>query len=112
MLDEYYNDQRSIVITTHEVREIEHLLTDVVFIHQGRAHLSLSMENLRDEFVKLQRPAGSATPNQHALYQRQSINGFEEIYRNVPAAELGAYGEVSTPNLAEIFVGVIEGSHA
>ena len=53
VLNDYYQDNRSILITTHEVREIEHILTDVVFIHRGKACLSLTMDDLAKQFCKL-----------------------------------------------------------
>ena len=53
VLNDYFNEQRSILITTHEVREVEHILTDVIFIHRGKACLNLAMEDLPETFFKL-----------------------------------------------------------
>jgi ABC-2 type transport system ATP-binding protein len=110
VLNDYFNEQRSILITTHEVREVEHILTDVVFIHRGKACLSLAMDDLPDKFFKL-----TSAPNQTlppgALQTRPTLAGTESIYNNTGKAELQPYGEVSTPNLAELFVAVVESQH-
>ncbi len=110
VLNDYFNEQRSILITTHEVREVEHILTDVVFIHRGKACLSLAMDDLPDKFFKL-----TSAPNQTlppgALQTRATLAGTESIYNNTGKAELQPYGEVSTPNLAELFVAVVESQH-
>ncbi|MCR9259446.1 MAG: ABC transporter ATP-binding protein [Pseudomonadaceae bacterium] len=110
VLNDYFNEQRSILITTHEVREVEHILTDVVFIHRGKACLSLAMEALPETFFKLTSPSNQSLPP-GALQSRATLAGTESIYNNVDAAQLQQYGEVSTPNLAELFVAVVESQH-
>ncbi len=110
VLNDYFTEDRSILVTTHEVREIEHILTDVVFINRGRACLTSSMEDIATQYVKL--TAGEQVNAPAApLFQRRSLAGTEYIFRGVPAGELAGLGEVSTPNLAELFVAVVEGSH-
>lgn len=108
VLDSYFTQQRSILVTTHEVREIEHILTHVVFIHRGKACLALPMQAIADEFTKLVVAQTVALPSP-PLFQRDSLAGREAIFRGVPRAQLARLGEVSTPNLAELFVAVVEG---
>ncbi len=111
LLNDYMRDERSILITTHEVREIEHLLTDVVLIDHGRQVLSAAMEDIPKEFVKVTTaPSGREAARAHApLSERPSLQGIEYIYRGVPRAALEGIGELSVPNLAELFVAVIGG---
>lgn len=108
VLNDYFNDQRSILVTTHEVREIEHILTDVVFIDHGKTCLTLSMDQLAHEFVKVISAEHDAIPP-GALHSRRTLAGTESIYRGVPREDLAGVGEVGTPNLAELFVAVVEG---
>jgi ABC-2 type transport system ATP-binding protein len=110
VLNDYFNEQRSILITTHEVREVEHILTDVVFIHRGKACLSLAMDDLPDQFFKLTSAPNQALPP-GALQTRPTLAGTESIYNTLGKAELQPYGEVTTPNLAELFVAVVESQH-
>ena len=109
VLNDYFEDQRSILITTHEVREIEHILTDVVFIHRGRTLLSLSMDQLSVEFAKV--TAGTdeleALRELQPLSERKSLQGTDCIFRGADRAALAQHGAVATPNLAELFVAVI-----
>jgi len=109
VLNDYFTDQRSILVTTHEVREIEHILTDVVFIHHGRACLSLSMDRIADEYVKVVSAEHAALPAE-PLHRHRTLAGMESIFHGVPPEQFAGVGEVSTPNLAELFVAVVEGS--
>lgn len=107
LLNDYFNEQRSIIITTHEVREIEHLLTDVVFIDQGQARLTLSMSDLEDQFVKLTSSEAPNVPNHQPLASKKTLHGVESIFQGVSAESLQTYGDTSTPNLAELFVAIV-----
>jgi len=111
VLNDYFTDERSILVTTHEVREIEHILTDVVFIHRGKARLTIAMDAIADRYVKL-------TYSEHVelpvapMFTRRTLAGNESIFEGVERDRLRELGEVTTPNLAELFVAVVEGSHA
>ncbi|MEZ5595817.1 MAG: ABC transporter ATP-binding protein [Pseudomonadales bacterium] len=107
LLNDYFEDGRSILVTTHEVREIEHVLTDVVLIARGKARLTSSMDGLREDFVKLTTTTPAAAPDGW-LTKRQTLAGTEYLYRNAERAALAPVGSVSTPNLAELFVAIME----
>lgn len=109
LLNDYFVKDRSILVTTHEVREIEHILTDVVFIHRGKQCLALEMDKVREEFTKLIVTPEQATGARSLgpLSERTSPHGTQFIYRGVPMQELEALGDVSVPNLPELFVAVI-----
>ncbi len=109
ILNDYFTAERSIVVTTHEVREIEHILTDVVFIHRGKACLSISMDQLADEYVKVISAEHTELPGT-PLYRHRTIAGQESIYQGVTPQQFEGLGEVTTPNLAELFVAVVEGN--
>jgi ABC-2 type transport system ATP-binding protein len=109
LLNDFYEENRSILVTTHEVREIEHILTDVIFINRGRQCLAMEMDKVGAEFVKL-----NVTPDKESeararqpLGERNSLQGREFIYRGADQASLAELGEVSTPNLPELFVAVV-----
>ena len=106
LLNDYFTGQRSILVTTHEVREIEHILTDVVFMHRGRAVLTAAMEEIPQTYRKLVCPESTQLPFT-PIHQQMSLTGLQCIFRDVPAEPLAALGEVSTPNLAELFIAVV-----
>jgi len=108
ILSDYFDHTRSILVTTHEVREIEHILTDVVFVHHGRVMLAESMDQIATQFCKLTTANKEGLPP-GALAIKQSLNGVETIYQGVARESLEVHGEVSVPNLAELFVAVMGG---
>ncbi len=109
LLNDFYEENRSILVTTHEVREIEHILTDVVFINRGRQCLAMEMDKVAAEFVKLNVAPDkeSEARARQPLGERNSLQGREFIYRGADQASLAKLGEVSTPNLPELFVAVV-----
>lgn len=112
LVNDYASDERSILITTHEVREIEHLLTDVVFINHGRNVLDIETAALQSRFSKLiTGPAeADAARALNPLSELKSLQGVEFIFDGVERARLSELGEVTSPNLAELFVAVVGGS--
>ena len=116
LMNEYWNTTRSILITTHEVREIEHLLTDVVLIHRGRALLATSMQSVAAQFMKLEARRERLADAELAkpFHRRQTPTGVELYYADVDPAHLAPFGTVGTPTLPELFVALVEaqeGSH-
>jgi ABC-2 type transport system ATP-binding protein len=112
VLNDYFEATRSILITTHEVREIEHILTDVVFIHKGRHVLNLSMDTLAKEFSKLTVPQteAEAIRGMNPLAEKQTLQGTEFIFRGANQQSLASRGALSTPNLPELFIAMM-GDH-
>jgi ABC-2 type transport system ATP-binding protein len=109
LLNDYMNAERSILVTTHEVREIEHVLTDVVFIDHGRTILSLDMASVGSRFIKVLATADAAGTIQalKPLSERTTPQGTEYIFDGVDQAALQNLGELSRPNLAELFVALM-----
>jgi ABC-2 type transport system ATP-binding protein len=112
LLNEYWNPTRSILVTTHEVREIEHLLTDVVLIHHGRTLLASSMQTLAERFTKLtvRREHLEDARSLRPLQERQTPTALELVFADVERTQLALFGAVATPSLPEIFVAVVDSS--
>ena len=111
LVNDYASEARSILITTHEVREIEHLLTDVVFINHGRNVLDIETSALESRFTKLvvEPRTADAARNLGPLSELQTLQGVDFIFDGVTRSQLQELGAVSTPNLAELFVAVVGG---
>jgi len=106
LLNDYFDRSRTIVVTTHQVEEVQHILTDVVFIDRGRIVLDASMEELEARYLEL-----AVTPEQLAaartlrpLYERAGLGRSFLIFDGADRARLEELGEVRTPSLADIFV--------
>lgn len=111
LLGDFMDGGRSILVTTHEVREIEHVLTDVVFISKGRSVLAESIDSIRERFFKLTTSPDAAVPPTF-ISKRTTLAGVEYLYSDVPQDSLEALGTTTTPNLVELFVAMMEPKHA
>ncbi len=115
LLNDYYDDQKTILITTHQVEEIETILTDLVFINQGKIVLDASMEQIATQYVELQ---VDANYKEHALvhnpiHSRRLLGGFSMLFEpNEQQREsLAQLGKLTTPSLSELFVAKIKPQH-
>ncbi|MCH2189847.1 MAG: ABC transporter ATP-binding protein [Gammaproteobacteria bacterium] len=106
LIEDYFNQQRSILITTHQIDEIESILTRVLFIKDGRITLDINKSDLKTKYLKLLSTTNVvfADPSIKPVYQRQLPNHTELIFENVDKALLAEYGEVVSPSLEDLFV--------
>jgi ABC-2 type transport system ATP-binding protein len=111
LLNDYFDKSRTIVVTTHQVEEIQDVLTDLKFINRGRIVLECSMEEFESRYVEVMvNPdhtdgARSLKP----LYERQMFGRSVMLFENVDRAQLAALGEVRRPSIADLFVAVMGG---
>jgi len=114
LMNEYWSPARSILITTHEVREIEHLLTDVVLIHRGRTLFAAPMAEVATRFCKVtvgvDAIAGARALG--PLHERQTPAGIEMMFSQTDRTILDALGVVAAPSLPELFVALVESAEA
>ena len=109
LLNDYYDRSRTIVVTTHQVEEVEHLLTDLIFIDRGRIVLSCSMEELESRYVEV-------TVNPDKLAAARALKPINErpmlgrsvlLFDGVERQQLASLGELRTPRIADLFVAVV-----
>ncbi|MET0355840.1 MAG: ABC transporter ATP-binding protein [Cellvibrio sp.] len=112
LLNDYYDAQKTIVITTHQVEEIEGLLTDLIFINDGKILLEATMDELPSIFTELQVDAASkeAALALHPIHVRTILGGFSMVFENVATDQLQALGKVTTPSVADLFVAKMQPS--
>jgi ABC-2 type transport system ATP-binding protein len=106
LLNDYFDKERTIVLTTHQVEEIENLLTDVIFINHGNIVLECSVEDLAGRYVQV-----TVGPDQiaHArelkpFYEREIFGRIAMFFEGRPVNELETYGDIRTPSIADLFV--------
>ena len=106
LIRDYYNQQRSILITTHQVDEVESILTRVLFIKDGKITMDVKKAELSQRYKKLiiTTPEVPALNQFKPIYQRQLPNHTEMIFEGVEEAVLAPYGDVQTPSLEDLFV--------
>jgi ABC-2 type transport system ATP-binding protein len=106
LVNDYMDETRTIVITTHQVEEVENLLTDVVFIDQGRIVLDCSIEDIAARYaaVAVTEDRAAAAREAAPFYERRTLGKTVLYFENPDVARLKALGEVSTPSVADLFV--------
>jgi len=112
LLNDYFDGNRTIIVTTHQVEEVEHLLTDLMFINRGRIVLNCSMEEFESRYAEVQvRPEQvEAARALHPIHERQALGRNIFLFDRVDRQQLTPLGEVRAPSIADLFVAVI-GSH-
>jgi ABC-2 type transport system ATP-binding protein len=109
LLNDYFDRSRTIVVTTHQVEEIQNILTDVMFINRGRIVLNCSMEELESRYLEVTvRPEQLAAARAfHPIQERQVFGRSMLLFDHQDRKQLAALGEVRTPSIADLFVAVI-----
>jgi len=109
LINDYFDGQRTIVVTTHQVEEIQHVLTDVAFIDRGRIVLHCSMDDLERRYAEVMvLPAQvAAARTLGPLHERQVFGRSILLFRDVPSELLEPLGEVRTPGIADVFVALM-----
>ena len=109
LLNDYFDRSRTIVVTTHQVEEIQDVLTDLMFIREGRIVLSCSMEEFAARYAEvLVRPEQAAAARAlKPIHERQVFGQSILLYDRVERKQLAAFGEVRTPSIADLFVAVM-----
>ena len=118
LLEDYFDENKTIVVTTHQVEEIEHILTDLMFIRDGKIVLSASMDEIGERYMEVMVPA-EKIPAANALQpldQRtvfgKSVMLFDANRAGVSRAQLAALGETRNPSVADLFVATMKGTYA
>jgi ABC-2 type transport system ATP-binding protein len=109
LLTDYFDRSRTIVVTTHQVEEVEHVLTDLMFINHGRIVLDCSMEELESRYLEVVvRPEQvAAARSLKPIHERQVLGGSVFLFERVDRQQLAAIGDVRTPRIADLFMAVI-----
>ena len=109
LLNDYFDRSRTIVVTTHQVEEIQDVLTDLMFIREGKIILSCSMEEFAERYAEvLVRPEQAAAARAlKPIHERQVFGQSILLYDRVERKQLAAFGEVRTPSIADLFVAVM-----
>ena len=110
LLNDYFDHEKTILVTTHQVEEIEHILTDLIFIKDGRIALSVTMDEVAERFSEVM-----VSPDRreqalalHPLYERQVFGKSIFLFDGKQRGELAALGEVHKPSVADIFVATMK----
>ena len=114
LLEDYFDEEKTIVVTTHQVEEIEHILTDLMFIREGRIVLSASMDDVGERFHEVMVPADRAEAARalKPIDERQVFGKAVMLFDGIPRQQLAELGEVRNPGIADLFVATMKGTYA
>jgi ABC-2 type transport system ATP-binding protein len=109
LLNDYFDRSRTIVVTTHQVEEIQDVLTDLMFIDRGRIVLECSMEEFESRYLQVMvNPENvAATRALRPIHERQVFGRSVLLFDRVDRQQLAALGDVRTPSIADLFVAVM-----
>lgn len=111
LLEDYMTEERTLIITTHQVDEIEFMLSDIMFIRDGEMILHMQMETVNDKFTQLvvNDPEQQAAARAHGpVYEETRFGQTVMIFDGVDRAVLEPCGRLSTPTLSDLFVALMQ----
>ncbi|MGK5004999.1 ABC transporter ATP-binding protein [Janthinobacterium sp. LB2P70] len=113
LLEDYFDENKTIVITTHQIEEVEHILSDLMFIRDGKIVLASSMEEVGERYIEVMVGPQNVNPARalQPISERSVFGKSVMLFDGVARAQLAALGEVRTPSLADLFVATMKGSY-
>ena len=114
LVNDYMDETRTILITTHQVEEVENLLTDVLFIDKGRIVLDSSLDDIAVRYTAIAVAADQidAARAQKPFYERRLLGKTVLYYEHPDMAKLAGLGEFHTPSVSDLFVAKLSGAAA
>ncbi|MCH7501847.1 MAG: ABC transporter ATP-binding protein [Proteobacteria bacterium] len=114
LLNDYFDGERTILITTHQVEEIENLLTDIMFINEGRIILDTTMDSLAGQYSELMASGDNADKARSfgPIFERDVFGKKAMVFEGVSREQLADLGELRTPSVADLFVAKVKGAAA
>ena len=109
LLKDFYDKDKCIIVTTHQIEEIEHILTDAAFIREGKIVLNQSVDDIRIRFklVAVDNEHFEPAKTYNPLFTTSMMGITSMLFDNADPEVLATLGKVSSPTLADIFVGVM-----
>ena len=112
LLEDYFDENKTIIITTHQIEEVEHILSDLMFIRDGRIVLSASMEEVGERYIEVMvgpQQVNAARALQ-PISERSVFGKSVMLFDGVAREQLALLGELHTPSLADLFVATMKGA--
>jgi ABC-2 type transport system ATP-binding protein len=111
LINDYFDGERTILVSTHQVEEIQNILTHVMFMHRGTLILHEALMDIEDRFVELHALGDAVTRAEQLPYigRRNILGGKAFIYENLSRGELAGLGELRTPSVSDLFVAKVGG---
>ena len=119
LLEDYFDENKTILVTTHQVEEIEHILTDVMFIRSGKVVLDAPVEQLAERYTevlvgadRLEAARALKPVDERSLPFGKTVFLFDHMHDGTSREQLAALGETRVPGIADLFVATMKGTYA
>ena len=114
LLEDYFDENKTILITTHQIEEVENILTDLMFIADGKITLAASMDEVGERFTEVMvEPHNLSAANAlNPMSQRTVFGKAIMLFDGVSRTQLSNLGELRTPSVADLFVATMKGAYA
>jgi len=114
LLNDYFDHEKTILVTTHQIEEVERILTDLVFIKDGRIVLDASMDAVGERYAEVMVAPDKADAARalKPLSERQIFGKSVFLFDGIDQAQLAALGELHKPSIADLFVATMKGTYA
>ena len=114
LLEDYFDENKTIIVTTHQVEEVEHILTDLMFIRDGKIVLDADMDAIGERFIEVMvnGDRAAAARAMKPLDERQVFGKSIFLFDGVERSTLEAMGEVRRPSVSDLFVATMKGTYA
>ncbi|HEX5306826.1 MAG TPA: ABC transporter ATP-binding protein [Dyella sp.] len=114
LLEDYFDEDKTIIVTTHQVEEVEHILTDLMFIRDGKIVLDADMDAVGDRFIEVMVGADRAEAARalRPIDERTVFGKSIFLFDGVERAQLEALGETRRPSVSDLFVATMKGTYA
>jgi ABC-2 type transport system ATP-binding protein len=114
LLEDYFDAQKTIIVTTHQVEEVEHILTDLIFIRDGQITLTATLDELQNRFTEVLVPAANVDAARllNPIDERQVFGKSLFIFDSIAKEQLQTLGEMRAPSIADLFVANMKGTYS
>ena len=114
LLSEYFDENKTIIVTTHQVEEVEHILTDLIFIRDGKIVLDASMDEVGERYseIMVNPDKAEAARALNPLSERQIFGKSIFLFDGVDRSRLAGLGEMHKPSIVDLFVATMKGTYA
>jgi ABC-2 type transport system ATP-binding protein len=114
LLEDYFDENKTIIVTTHQVEEVEHILTDLMFIRDGKIVLDADMEAIGERFIEVMVNADKADAARalKPIDERQVFGKSIFLFDGVSRPQLEPLGELRRPSVSDLFVATMKGTYA
>jgi ABC-2 type transport system ATP-binding protein len=114
LLEDYFDENKTIIVTTHQVEEVEHILTDLMFIRDGKIVLDADMDAIGERYIEVMVNANQADTARQLkpIDERQVFGKSIFLFDGVERSTLEALGETRRPTISDLFVATMKGTYA